>query len=155
MHEVAAMQGMIRTVLDCLYKAGGTTVTNVQLVLGASGHFTAEAALQHFEAMTLGTPAEGASLTIQWLPATYWCFSCLHRFESLEPSIQVTCPRCGDAALEIDHQDICYVSAIDITGVEENIYANEQPESLTADGRGTHVLPSECAVALPGENALC
>ena len=154
MHEVAAMQGMVRTVLNCLSKAGGTEVTNVQLALGASSHFTAEVALQHFEAMTKGTPAEGASLTIQWLPATYQCFSCAHRFESLEPSTQVTCPKCENAALDIDHQDICYVSAIDITGVEENIYADDKRKSLTAYGRGTHVLPSECAVALTRENVL-
>ena len=64
MHEVAATQGMVGTALDCLRKAGATKVTNVQLVLGASGHFTAEASLQHFEAMTLGTPAECAPLTI-------------------------------------------------------------------------------------------
>src|SRR5450755_1340370 len=106
MHEVAAMQAVVSTVLECLQKAGGKRVTNVQLVLGASGHFTAEAAYQHFEALAKSTPAAKASLTIEWLPATYQCFSCPHRFKSSEPSTQVTCPRCGEVALEISHQDI-------------------------------------------------
>ena len=68
MHEVAAMQSVVRAVLERLQKAGGACVTNVQLVLGASGHFTADVAYQLFEALVKGTPAEHASLTIEWLP---------------------------------------------------------------------------------------
>src|SRR5215467_1190845 len=114
MHEVAAMRGMVRSVLECMQQAGASRVTNVQLVLGASGHFTADAAHQHFEALVKGTPIEDASLTVQWLPAQYQCFSCLHRFESSGPASQVACPRCGEVALEVNHQDVCYVSAIDV-----------------------------------------
>jgi hydrogenase nickel insertion protein HypA len=114
MHEVAAMQGMVRTALKYMREAGGSCVTNVQLVLGASGHFTAEAAHQHFEVFTMGTPLEGASLMILWVPAKFQCLSCLHRFESCESAEQVTCPRCGDVVLEIEHQDVYYVSSIDV-----------------------------------------
>ena len=119
MHEVAAMQGMVRTALESMRASGGTRVIQVHLVLGASGHFTEEAARQHFAALTVGTPTEGAELTISWLPAQFQCFTCLHRFESCEPAEQVTCPQCGDLALEIEHQDICYVRAIDVAFDEE------------------------------------
>ena len=119
MHEVAAMQGMVRTVLEYMQQAGGARVTQVQLVLGASGHFTEEAARQHFASLTEGTPTEGAVLTIVWLPAQFQCFTCLHRFVSCEPAEQVTCPQCGDLALEIEHQDVCSVSAIDVSFDEE------------------------------------
>ena len=125
MHEVAAMQRAIHAVLECLQKAGGKRVTNVQLMLGASGHFTADAAYQLFEALVKGTPAENASLTIEWLPATYLCVSCLHHFQSSEPSAQVTCPRCGEVALEIAHQNICFASAIDVIYDEEYETVNE------------------------------
>ena len=125
MHEVAAMQGVVRTVLENLQKAGGQRVTNVQLVLGASSHFTADAAYQLFEALVKGTPAEDASLTIEWVPATYQCFSCLYRFESSEPSARVICPMCGELALEVVHLDTCYVSAIDVICDEENGRVNE------------------------------
>jgi hydrogenase nickel incorporation protein HypA/HybF len=119
MHEVAAMQGMVRTVLEYMQQAGGSRVTTMELLLGASGHFTEEAARQHFAVLTAGTPAEDAALEIFWVPATFQCFSCLHRFESCEPAEQVTCPQCGDLALEIEHQDVCYVSAIDVSFIEE------------------------------------
>jgi hydrogenase nickel incorporation protein HypA/HybF len=150
MHEIAAMQGIVRTVLECMRQAGASRVTNVQLVLGASGHFTSDAAYQHFEALTKGTPIEDASLTIQWLPAQYQCFFCLHRFESSEPSNQVACPKCGELALEVGHQDVCSVSAIDITfeNEEEDVTPfrvfQKEPEIIA------HILSNECAVSAVG-----
>jgi hydrogenase nickel insertion protein HypA len=145
MHEAAAMQSMVRTVLECMRQAGGSRVTNVQLILGASRHFTAEAAYQHFEALTKGTPIADASLTIQWLPAKFLCLSCRHRFESSEPATQVTCPVCGEVVLEIEHTDVCYISAIDITfddagDTDELIVAEEALPEI-------HVHSHECYVA--------
>lgn len=111
------MQGVVRTILTSLEQAGASRVTNVQLVLGTSGHFTEEAVCQYFQALTRGTPIEGASLTLSWLPATYQCLSCQKRIEST--SAMATCPQCGDVALEIAHQDACYVRAIDVIGDDE------------------------------------
>jgi Zn finger protein HypA/HybF involved in hydrogenase expression len=155
MHEAAAMGGMVHIVLECMQKAGGSRVTNVQLVLGASGHLTADAAYQHFEALAKSTPVEKASLTIQWLPATYLCFTCMHRFESCEPTAQVTCPNCGDVALEISHQDVCYVSAIDFICDEEHEKVNELVLPAVESEAGVHVLSGECAVSSSREGSFC
>lgn len=114
MHEAAAMRGAVNKVLEVMQLAGASRVTCIELVLGASGHFTAEAAQQHFEVFSSGTPIEGAPLKILWLPATFQCFNCLHRFQSCETTSYATCPVCEGVALEIEHQDICYVGAIDI-----------------------------------------
>jgi hydrogenase nickel incorporation protein HypA/HybF len=119
MHEVAVMQGVVKTILQSLSQAGASRVTNVQLAIGRSGHFTEENAQQHFEVLTKDTPAEGASLTISWLPATLQCLSCFHRFSSSERAEQTRCPKCGDMVMEIEHQDICYVSAIDVISEED------------------------------------
>lgn len=148
MHEVAAMQGLVGTVLEYMRQAGASHVTNVQVVLGASGHFTADAAYQHFEALTKGTPIEDASLTIQWLAAQYQCFACLHRFESGEPTAQVSCPRCGAVALEVSHQEVCAVSAIDISFEqgEENATASPMQE---APETAAHLRSNECAASAP------
>ena len=125
MHEITAMQGVMRAALESLSKAGGKRVTNVQLILGASSHVSADAAYQLFEVLAKGTPAENASLTIEWLPAAYRCLACQHSFESSEPSFQVICPKCGELALETAHQDICALSAIDIVGDEEHEQVSE------------------------------
>jgi hydrogenase nickel incorporation protein HypA/HybF len=114
MHEVAAMQGVVQTILAHMRQTGGSRITTVELMLGACGHFTEEVARQHFAVLTTGTPAEGAVLEMFWLPATFQCFSCLHRFECCERAEQVICPQCGDLALEIEHRDACYVSTIDV-----------------------------------------
>ena len=119
MHEVAAMRGVVQTALDYLQRSGGTRVTGVELVLGASGHLTEEAARQHFALFAANTPAADATVTIIWRPATYQCFACLHRFQSVTPNVDATCPRCGAVALEIEHQEVCSLRSIDVTVQDE------------------------------------
>ncbi|GCE21164.1 hypothetical protein KDK_49640 [Dictyobacter kobayashii] len=106
------MQGIVHTILASAQQAGAVRVTNVQLELGVSGHFTEEAVRQYFQILTEHTAIEGATLTLSWLPAAYQCLSCQRRFEST--SSAATCPQCGDVALEISHQDECSIRAIDV-----------------------------------------
>lgn len=117
MHEGAVMQRVVHTILASTERAGACRVTNVQLELGVSGHFTEEAVRQYFQVLTQNTPIEGATLTLSWLPATYQCLSCQHRFEST--SATAICPQCGDVALEISHQDECSVRTIDVAFSDE------------------------------------
>jgi hydrogenase nickel insertion protein HypA len=114
MHEAAAIQGAVRTALEYMQQADASRVTEVQLSVGVSGHVTEEGVRQYFALFSADTPAAGARLSINWLPATYQCFTCLHIFQSLKPPGEALCPECGEAALEIDHQDACAVTAIDV-----------------------------------------
>jgi hydrogenase nickel incorporation protein HypA/HybF len=99
--------------------AGATRLTKVQLVLGASGHLTEDAARQHFALCAQNTPAADAQLDITWEPAAYQCFECLARFASLEPPETVRCPECGGLALEVAHSDACYIAEIQVEdGIE-------------------------------------
>ena len=111
------MQKVVTTILASMENAGASRVTHVQLELGTSAHFTEEAVRQYFQALTQDTPIEGAALTLSWLPATYQCLSCQHRFEST--SSTGICPHCGDVALEISHQDECYLRTIDVVSPDE------------------------------------
>lgn len=114
MHEVAAMRGAVRTVLQQMEEAGAARVTAVELVLGASGHMREDAALQYWTLFTQGSPAHDAAVNITWSPATYQCFSCLHQFDSTEPAESIACPACGEVALEIAHSDVCAVRSIKV-----------------------------------------
>src|SRR5689334_12414225 len=114
MHEVASIRRLVAIVLEHMREAQAVRVTNVHLGMGVSGHTTEAAVRQCFEALTRETPIEGASLTISWLPATFQCLFCMHRFEQSKPCQSVTCPRCGEQALEVSHMDICYVRTIDV-----------------------------------------
>jgi hydrogenase nickel incorporation protein HypA/HybF len=114
MHEAAAVQSMFSTTVEHAQAAGAKRITRIELTLGASDHFTEDVVRQHFEALASGTLAEGALLDITWLPATYQCFSCLSRFQSVDQSDSVTCPTCSGIALEIAHEDVCGVTSIDV-----------------------------------------
>ena len=114
MHEAAAVQGMCSTAVEHAQAAGAKRITRIELTLGASDHFSEDVVRQHFELLAAGTLAEGASLDITWLPATYQCFSCLSRFQSVDQSDSVTCPICSGTALEVAHEDACYVTSIDV-----------------------------------------
>lgn len=114
MHEAAALQGALNQALTQMRAAGGSRITRAVLVLGASGHLTEDMARQHFAVNAQGTPAEDALLEIEWLPASYSCFQCLHTFDSVQPPAEVTCPACGGVALEVDHTDVCYIREIEV-----------------------------------------
>ncbi|GHO99955.1 hypothetical protein KSF_100030 [Reticulibacter mediterranei] len=111
------MQRVVETILASMEQERAARVTRAELVLGTSGHFTEEAVRQYFQVLTQNTPIEGAALTLSWLPATYQCLSCQHRFEST--SSPATCPLCGDVALEISHQDECFIRSIEMISQDE------------------------------------
>ncbi|HEX9037289.1 MAG TPA: hydrogenase maturation nickel metallochaperone HypA [Ktedonobacterales bacterium] len=116
MHEAAAIQGAVSVALERVAALGSPRVRAVELALGVSGHITDAIARQQFAICALGTPLETAALRIVWLPATYQCFTCLRQFSSVEPAEGVACPECGGVALEIAHDDACYIQAIDVDG---------------------------------------
>lgn len=125
MHELAATAGMLTAALEQMRDVGAARVTGLDITIGVSGHFTEGAVRQHFALLAHGTPAAGAQLRFMWLPATYQCFVCLHRFASADAPTTVTCPLCGGVALEIAHQEVYYVSAIEVA------FASEVPASAT------------------------
>lgn len=114
MHEVAAIKGAIHAALEAMQEAGASRIISLQLTLGVSGHLTEEAARHYFEVLAASTPASGAALSFSWVPATYQCFECLHRFESLQPPDEVLCPRCSGTALEVSHHESCAPSVIEV-----------------------------------------
>ena len=114
MHEVAAITGAVNTALAYRRQAGASHVTNIELEVGVSGHFSEEAIRQYVMVLAVGTPAEGASVRIVLLPATYQCLDCGHCFESTQTAEEITCPQCRGIVLVIDHQDTCRLCAIDM-----------------------------------------
>jgi hydrogenase nickel incorporation protein HypA/HybF len=131
MHEVAAIHGVISSIVDAMHQAGGERVTSVHLLLGASGHLSEEAVRQHFAILSAGTPAEHAELVIGWVPAVYQCLSCGQRFEVTEVVEPVSCPDCDGIALEVAHQDVCYASEIEV------LNSGDPPDMASTAARGT------------------
>ena len=114
MHEAAAITGAINTALEYMRQAGASRVTNFEFEVGVSGYCTEEAIRQYVVMLTAGTPAEGTSVRIVWLPATYQCLDCGHCFEHSQPTGEIVCPECEGVVLEMNHQDTCRLHAIDV-----------------------------------------
>ncbi|HZC06019.1 MAG TPA: hydrogenase maturation nickel metallochaperone HypA [Ktedonobacterales bacterium] len=119
MHERAVIEGAIVTALHRLDALGDPPVKGVDMVVGVSGHMTEDVLRQQFAISAAGTPLEQATLRIFWVPAQYQCFDCLSQFNSATPPEDVRCPACGGIALEIEHNDQCYISALDIGSLSE------------------------------------
>jgi hydrogenase nickel incorporation protein HypA/HybF len=79
--------------------AGAVRVHTIRLRVGALSGVVPDALEFAFEALAPGTPAEGATLAIENVPARFWCGSCFAEFQA--DDIIAECPGCHQASGEI------------------------------------------------------
>jgi hydrogenase nickel incorporation protein HypA/HybF len=99
MHECSIMQSALSQALQQASKAGATRVHEIRLRVGVLSGVVADALQFAFEALTPGTSAEGAVLTIEEVPARFWCGACLREFVSA--NLYSECPDCGEPSGEL------------------------------------------------------
>lgn len=92
MHELSIMESALSQVLDRAREAGADRVFEIRLRVGALSGVIPDALQFAFEALADGTAAEGAKLTIEHIPARFWCATCHREFEA--PSMLADCPDC-------------------------------------------------------------
>lgn len=76
MHEMALASGMLDIVENAARAHAARRVTGVRLEIGALSHVAPEALAFCFDAVTRGTLADGAVLTIDRTPGRAWCMPC-------------------------------------------------------------------------------
>jgi len=114
MAEVTAMQVAVALALARLSQLDQPQVVSVELAVGVSGHISEAALRQEFALYAAGTPLQHAELHIVWAPTRYQCFDCLCQFTSSAAPEDARCPECGGIALEIDHDESCYVQSLNL-----------------------------------------
>ncbi len=114
MDEAAMLRDAIGKALTRLSQLDQPQVTSVELVVGVSSHCSEAALRQQFALYTAGTPLHRAQLHIVWAPGRYQCFDCLCQFTRSAPPEDARCPECGGIALEIDHDESCYIQSLDL-----------------------------------------
>jgi hydrogenase nickel incorporation protein HypA/HybF len=92
MHELSIMESALTMALEQARKAGAGQVHVIRLRIGALSGVVPEALQFAFEALTPGTPAEGAELAIEHVPARFWCAGCAREFQS--DDLFSDCPDC-------------------------------------------------------------
>jgi hydrogenase nickel incorporation protein HypA/HybF len=93
------MQSALSQALEETRKAGASRVQEIRLRIGALSGVVPEALQFAFEALADGTPAENAKLTIENVPARFWCATCNREFEAVK--LFAECPACGNASSEL------------------------------------------------------
>lgn len=93
MHEVSIMTEAVRLAVETARAQGASRVCQMRLRVGAMSGAVPEALQFAFEAVTEGTPAEGATLAIEPVLASWWCVPCMATFD-VDRTLP-ECPRCG------------------------------------------------------------
>jgi hydrogenase nickel incorporation protein HypA/HybF len=99
MHELSIAQSLLEKILALMDERKAVAVTEVHLRVGALSGVNAEALELAFPIAAEGTPAEGADLRIEHVPAKGTCASCGKQSE-FEPGLPL-CTACGSTELEI------------------------------------------------------
>ncbi|MBR5094347.1 MAG: hydrogenase maturation nickel metallochaperone HypA [Oscillospiraceae bacterium] len=99
MHELALTEGIIQIVREQAEINGFDRVLEIRLRVGEYSGIVPECLLEFFPIASRGTPAEGAALTIQPVPAAFRCFGC--GYEGPVPRRTACCPDCGSTAIRM------------------------------------------------------
>ena len=92
MHELSIMAEAVRMAVAAAQAAGAKRVTALSLRVGAFSGVVPDALQFAFEATAAGTLAENATLTIEHVPARFWCEPCQRDFEAAR--LFAECPQC-------------------------------------------------------------
>ena len=95
MHEMSVVTSMLSIVQDEMDKHNVHTLLLVRVRYGDLANIVPEAMAFAFEALTQGTPLEGAQLELERVPVTLRCPQCNTEFTPPpEESFFAPCPNC-------------------------------------------------------------
>ncbi len=98
MHELSLAQNLLEIVRQEMHKHGVKRLLKVKLKAGRLTALVPEVMETAFEALTAGTPLQGAALEIETVPLTLACGPCGHEFSAEgDETLFFTfpCPVCG------------------------------------------------------------
>lgn len=87
------METALEQARDRTRQAGASRIHRIRLRVGALSGVVPEALEFAFAALSMGGPAEGATLEIESVRAMRWCDGCQAEFEAAAGSPE--CPLCG------------------------------------------------------------
>ena len=112
MHELGIMEEAVRMAVDTARSSGASRVLVLRLRVGALSGVVPDALRFAFDVVCNGTPAAGASLEIESVPATGWCETCRAEFECAD--FVNECPRCHNMSGELRRGRELEIAAVEI-----------------------------------------
>jgi hydrogenase nickel incorporation protein HypA/HybF len=108
-HELSIADAIIQTALRC---ARGRRVARIELKVGHLRQVVPSALTFGFELVAVGTPAEGAELDIEAVPARVSCLRCAA--ESVVSEFPLWCASCNSLHVEVIAGDELFVEALEL-----------------------------------------
>ena len=95
MHEMSIAESLLQSCLECLEPRDAARIESVRIVVGELAAVEPELLRYAWEAVTMGTPDEGARLEIEYVAVQQICESC-GPIEDRQPGTWMrTCPSCA------------------------------------------------------------
>ena len=99
MHELAIAQGIIEIVNSEAKKRGFKQVLEISLKMGEYSGMVPDCLREFFPYAAAGSPAEGAELCIETVPARFRCLDC--GYEGEADRKDACCPSCRSMAIRM------------------------------------------------------
>jgi hydrogenase nickel incorporation protein HypA/HybF len=112
MHELSVTEQLLNLTLVHARQANAKRVLKINLVLGDLSSFVGESIRFCFDALSKGTEAEKAFISISRKPAIVRCRKCKDEFTPRE--MNWACPRCGGFIEEVVSGREFYIESIEI-----------------------------------------
>ena len=109
------MESALQIVLRHAAEQHARRVDRIVLRIGALAGVEPEALRFAFDAVTRGTPADGAALDIEPVAAAVYCPACVREFEAPAGSYIFACPACGALCGEVRRGRELELSRIEMT----------------------------------------
>lgn len=112
MHELAIAQGIVSIVSEQAEKRGFRRALAIRLKVGEFSGIVPDCLRDFFPYAAAGSPAEGAELEIEPVPARFLCRNC--GFEGAADRKNACCARCGSAAVRMTAGRELYVENLKV-----------------------------------------
>ncbi len=99
MHEMGIVASILEASTDAAEKQGANRITEIKISVGDLTEIQDFALDFAFEALTPGTMAEGATLTVTHIGPSSRCATCGTEFE--HGRFEIICPECGSFVCEL------------------------------------------------------
>ncbi len=111
MHELAVTQSILELVLKHAQAAHAARVTDIHIVVGELSANADDSVQFYWDMIVKGTPAEGAQLHFDHVPAQLQCTACSTTFH---PAHLPICPACGSSQVRVIAGQEFHLASIDI-----------------------------------------
>jgi hydrogenase nickel incorporation protein HypA/HybF len=109
MHELAVTESILEITLR---HAQVRKVSDIYLVIGQLSSIIDDSVQFYWDFVSKDTPAEGARLHFQRIPADLCCLDCATRFTLAQGDL--ACPTCGSVKIKITAGEEFFLEAIEV-----------------------------------------